>query len=368
MIKIDSHLRVADPAAYVKTLVERHWRHFNPVDDGGKYTAKSAIEACRRLRQATGQTAPITSRGKHKGATYLQYYADGDSAKLRRQQDFLDYLLHNDGANLVQLYTARPDTLAAMATAIGALTKSGDFFKTDKGKLKQTEFGKRLSRDVFDYASFRSSQYCADLYRQLQFNQATCPYCNHSVLEIVQLHKGKDEAPMLKAYFQLDHYFAQVRHPYLALSFFNLIPSCGNCNAVDKLDAEFALHTHVHPFHEAFDDFYHFELSMRGMWGMVHEVQIVPRQSTTHRDGGVDAFRLRDKYAGYSALAIDLHRRFVAYEHCLKTEDAQTLRLFQDAVLHGMSLDKRDILRTNRGKMKRDLIRQFDVANALKID
>lgn len=49
-----------------------------------------------------------------------------------------------------------------------------------------------------------------------------CPYCNRNY--ITSLDKRRRRT------CQLDHYFNKDTHPYLALSFFNLVPSCGSCN------------------------------------------------------------------------------------------------------------------------------------------
>ncbi|MNX93551.1 hypothetical protein D3C86_1257350 [compost metagenome] len=46
----------------------------------------------------------------------------------------------------------------------------------------------------------------------------------------------------------LDHWFSQEEYPILALSFYNLIPSCSPCNTSVKHTAKFRLEEHVHPY------------------------------------------------------------------------------------------------------------------------
>lgn len=53
---------------------------------------------------------------------------------------------------------------------------------------------------------------------------SVCPYCNRNY--ITSLTKRK------KRTCQLDHFFSKDKYPFLALSFFNLIPSCGPCNHI----------------------------------------------------------------------------------------------------------------------------------------
>lgn len=52
-----------------------------------------------------------------------------------------------------------------------------------------------------------------------------CPYCNSALVLTVENHEGEK-----KAKYQLDHFFPKSKYPFLSISFFNLIPSCGNCN------------------------------------------------------------------------------------------------------------------------------------------
>jgi HNH endonuclease len=50
-----------------------------------------------------------------------------------------------------------------------------------------------------------------------------CPYCNRNFIYNL---KNK------RATYQLDHFYPQSDYPFLALSFYNLIPSCPTCNGL----------------------------------------------------------------------------------------------------------------------------------------
>ncbi|GIM50627.1 hypothetical protein [Capnocytophaga stomatis] len=50
-----------------------------------------------------------------------------------------------------------------------------------------------------------------------------------------------------------DHWFPRSKYPLLALSFYNLIPSCNVCNSSVKGDKDFSLKTHFHPYHKVDD-------------------------------------------------------------------------------------------------------------------
>jgi hypothetical protein len=51
-----------------------------------------------------------------------------------------------------------------------------------------------------------------------------CPYCNRNYINNVPTNKN------IRRTSQLDHFFNKSRYPYLAMSFYNLIPVCPSCN------------------------------------------------------------------------------------------------------------------------------------------
>jgi len=54
-----------------------------------------------------------------------------------------------------------------------------------------------------------------------KINLKSCPYCNMNYIFIVEEDKLRPE---------IDHFYPKSKYPYLAMSYFNLIPSCQVCN------------------------------------------------------------------------------------------------------------------------------------------
>jgi hypothetical protein len=80
-----------------------------------------------------------------------------------------------------------------------------------------------------------------DLAKSLDRN--SCTYCNRVYTSTIINKKGnKIIRPTL------DHWFPQSDFPLLALSFYNLIPSCSNCNSSVKGATNFNLNNHIHPY------------------------------------------------------------------------------------------------------------------------
>ena len=59
-----------------------------------------------------------------------------------------------------------------------------------------------------------------------ELNIRTCPYCNRNYISSVSKDKKDDK----KTRPEIDHFYPKAIYPFLACSFYNLIPSCKTCN------------------------------------------------------------------------------------------------------------------------------------------
>jgi len=88
------------------------------------------------------------------------------------------------------------------------------------------EFGKidnSTITDIFKYSGKFQNEVITDFFTK-KFNFTTCYYCNKDLIL-------NFNAPKKTSTFQLDHFYDKGKYPYLALSFYNLIPSCSTCNS-----------------------------------------------------------------------------------------------------------------------------------------
>lgn len=73
-----------------------------------------------------------------------------------------------------------------------------------------------------------------------------CPYCNRMYTYTVSKSKKNGGTRP-----ELDHYYSKDKYPYLAISIFNLIPSCSICN---KGKSDTGSDYICYPYEESFDD------------------------------------------------------------------------------------------------------------------
>ena len=141
----------------------------------------------------------------------------------------------DDSNNLKEIILVRPENAATLNTQL-------------KNRFGISNANKaifyRVLNEIIYYSFFNRFAYGIASILGL----STCPYCNRNFIHTV-IDDDADE--VIRPTF--DHFFSQVDHPFLSLSFYNLIPSCYHCNSNLKGEVEMTLDTHIHPYLEGFD-------------------------------------------------------------------------------------------------------------------
>ncbi len=126
------------------------------------------------------------------------------------------------------------------------------FVKENNGLFKEP-LRRLLLQSVFNYNKFSNKQGLPkssirsdyweryDLAKELNVN--TCAYCNRVYTFTVISESGIGVISPT-----IDHFFDKAKNPLFALSFYNLIPSCTNCNSILKGCKELSLEDYVHPY------------------------------------------------------------------------------------------------------------------------
>lgn len=119
--------------------------------------------------------------------------------------------------------------------------------------IKKIEsFNKRfpnIDYEAVDWCDFR--KYMIGQYEKVRkeilhdildsLNLSVCPYCNRQYIF------GADNNRKVGA--QFDHFYSKSKYPYLALSFYNLIPCCPTCNKAKGEE-----HIEINPYIEGFEN------------------------------------------------------------------------------------------------------------------
>ncbi|SDH10196.1 hypothetical protein [Winogradskyella thalassocola] len=110
-------------------------------------------------------------------------------------------------------------------------------------KKKYYRLHKRVEKKINYSNWFITSKKHYDYALAENLNIPSCTYCNRIYTNTMKTEKGKK---VMRP--QFDHWFPKSKFPILALSFYNLIPSCSVCNSSAKSDTIFYLDKHLHPY------------------------------------------------------------------------------------------------------------------------
>ena len=216
------------------------------------------------------------------------------------EKKVLQYL--RDETNLREIVIAVPSTLESFCTHF-------DKCLFWDGK-KPTPFGSLVLNNIFKYDNFRKGKVAKWLAKALGIK--TCLYCNGQFC----LSTGK------KIYHTFDHFFSKKKYPILSLSFYNLIPSCDNCNRT-KSDKDMNLKDYKHPYdviNPLIDEF-KFKIASDSeilfRTGNYRDDQILKIKlddmGSKFAKNHIDMFKLEDRYSIQKDIAAELIWKSVIY-------------------------------------------------------
>ncbi|WP_394555663.1 hypothetical protein C1N61_30435 (plasmid) [Priestia aryabhattai] len=125
-------------------------------------------------------------------------------------------------------------------------------FNNEMDNLKEKwKVHKEVLEYIFDYNSFSSASTGWSAYELAErLNVSVCPYCNRLFTTLIK-KEGKEENQTRPDF---DHYYPKSNYPYLGISLYNLIPSCGVCNRSMKGIKDFYVSEAIYPYEEGFLD------------------------------------------------------------------------------------------------------------------
>lgn len=163
--------------------------------------------------------------------------AEAIKSRLQALNEFLkidDDNVNNN--NLLKLLLVRPDD-SQIDEYLQKVKK-----KSDLEKVKR----------IFNYSTATKK----DSFKEFVYllGVPVCPYCGRAFTTTAKLKRGAFHKTN-----QIDHFIPQAKYPHLALSIWNLIPSCASCNLA-KRDKDFK--NLPYPYAEGFGDLYRFNFDV----------------------------------------------------------------------------------------------------------
>jgi hypothetical protein len=164
---------------------------------------------------------------------------------------------------------------------------------------------------AFSYENFltRKTYNPYHLSKVLKVN--VCPYCNRQYTFTISGKNNDITRP------EFDHFFCQELYPMLALSFYNLVPSCTICNSRLKGRTKFKLTTHLHPYLHGFENdlrFNYTTTTTNGSIGLSDEINVTIdflHTATNHSciKGNCDVFQIEAIYREHKDVVREIVRK-----------------------------------------------------------
>ncbi len=353
MIKIHQHLDRADADDYLDSLALKMWEFLNKKRVNDEYRANSLIRKLDSLL--------IESNTQ----VFFENLSDSDDMKLQRQKDILNYFKNDNYDKLKSCVICKPNELLVLRNEMLALINIDDLYVINGDAISQTAFGEKLISSIFNYKNYRKSAFCRELLFEAGFENITCPYCNENPINIIDVSDEEDEEQLLRAYLDLDHFYSKSKNPFFALSFFNLIPSCHSCNAIEKRDKDFCVNTHINPYYESFNDHYQFFVNPYPL-GLGESPIIEIKQLGDKNDLSKRDLRLEVRYnLIHQVNVVNLINMYQKYR---ANRDYYHLELgldWEEALLQNTPKQENKILTKRAGKMYLDIARQIDETGVL---
>lgn len=226
-------------------------------------------------------------------------------------------------------------------------------------------------KDLFEglYKSFRSSTSSKKFIEKL--NLKTCPYCNRNYIHNFKRKRSKE------ATAQLDHFYDKSQYPYLALSMYNLVPSCSTCN-LRKSASDVVKEPIFNPYLDNLDNHAEFtslgilsvdELKEQNLSFFSEErmnLELKKTTSDTRTDKHIESFNIKSLYECHKDIVTELYQKRIIYSEEYIAELIKDFEgeVFKDRnellqLITCSSIKKDEIHKRPLSKLKRDIAKEL---------
>jgi hypothetical protein len=286
-------------------------------------------------------------------------------------------------ANIQLLLSRKPAELYTMNTTFWQLFYPGfamdtwsDYFDKKMADARKTGRQHDRAREVqaivkevaklIDYTWFTKKDHgyynAYDLAKKLDRN--TCTYCNRIYTATV-IQDDKDKKKIIRPTF--DHWFPKSEFPLLAMSFYNLIPACTNCNSAIKGSEALDLHKYAHPYideRQTSEFKFDYDLASTG-----HKYRIFVRKTLFNKTKAVDTLTgmyIDEVYSSHQSELEDLlkikknyTKSYLRSVQSLTGGKLKPQELYR--MLFGVEYDIRDFHKLPLSKFKFDILKKLNM-------
>lgn len=201
---------------------------------------------------------------------------------------------------------------------------------------------------------------CQGIWLHRKLGVKTCPYCNQSYTLSAYKHGLHVRPPF-------DHFLPKSKHPWFALSFYNLIPSCSNCNTL-KGEKEKKI---INPYMcYTTSDEWHFAVDMNYIHKKLPKLQFTDSRKKIiqpENNENISLFKLDEFYSQHRDYVKEILSKIQAYNHSYYDTLLDSFRLEQktqaeiDRLIWGAYVADSEQEKRPLSKLTADILDQFGI-------
>ena len=192
-------------------------------------------------------------------------------------------------SNLGEIICSKPERLLELQANFNSLWTIDDL----NYKVEEIKTNIIKNKVLFDYGSLTDKQKY-NLMSSVGVN--TCPYCNTAYIVTDKIGRTRPE---------IDHFYPQTEFVLLSLSFYNLIPSCGNCNR-KKGKKDLSANNYIHPYIDNVINDFRFYYELESVKDISIKVDIDGSINRDKIEKSFELFKIKERYNGYKQVTKDL--------------------------------------------------------------
>lgn len=179
-----------------------------------------------------------------------------------------------------------------------------------------------------------------------------CPYCNRDYINC--------RADNVSG-AQLDHFYSRAEYPLFAVSLYNFVPACGNCNRVKSAQAK----DFASPFDETIDWENDVKFSYRQK--NLNDIEIDIESTNPAIINNVNVMRIKEAYQIHGIEILELQEKKLAYSKSQKEEIQKVLHKIKVSddeikrIIFGHQITQEDMRKKPLGKMLSDLHKELNI-------
>lgn len=240
-----------------------------------------------------------------------------------------------------------------------------DFYKGVDAKVRKWVENVVKSVLVGLYEDFtKTGSHVRDMLDRMHIR--TCPYCNRSyIIAIYATAKGE-----VTVRPELDHFYPKSVHPFLVLSFYNLLPTCSACNHV-KGNRIIGINPHFKKIESKFvvDDGKrnHDEMSKQDLLNLKRAEMNIHIEGTPEEQQNIEKFGINQLYKEHSDYVEEIFTKARAYDAYARKALAESFQkqgqTEQDVYdfVWGRYLDVAEQEKRPLSKLTRDLLDELGI-------